>query len=422
MSETTYRDLLWDLTFQPAKADDAVSLLVFATEQELFAARAAAAEGQRLTFPTHWFHDPKRQAATKSRTSEVPSADDLRDVGRQLWEAIPLPAKQPLLEATPDQPCRVKISSDVPALDDLPWEWLNDGMGPPFALRPGVRITRSTPIRQPIPPLTVEAPIRVLLVLASLTDERRLLGQREIDAIQPRLNAPPYAVEILQRPTLEELRTALHGEWHIVHFIAHGGISHGEGNIILQHSQDVANWVSGADLARMLPLIVRLVCLSTCFTAANNQILGLPRLAHSAAQVRLPTMVANRYPVSENGVRTFWASFYDTLAEQLGNANEATHQAHLAAAGDDPNAADWGSFSLVIRDQTAEVLRLGADHPVSAERYAEEIQAQLQTSLANDLASQISTFGGGAPESVVKQYEEDAAMASDRSEGLARLD
>jgi hypothetical protein len=422
MAETTYRDLLWDVTVQPAKGDGTVGLLAVASEQELFAGKAAAAEGERLAVQPQWFGDPTRQTAAKSRSSEIPAAPALRDVGRQLWEAISLAAKQPLLEATSEQPCRLKISCDWPALDDLPWEWLNDGADPPFALRPGVRIARSMPIRQPIPPLSVEAPIRVLLVLASLTDERLQLGQRELDAIQPRLNSPPYALEILQRPTLEELTKALHDERHIVHFIAHGGLSHGEGNIILQHSQDIASWVSGAELARMLPLTVRLVCLSTCFTAANNQILGLPRLAHSATQAPLPTLVTNRYPVSENAVRAFWASFYDALAEQRGNANEAVHRAHRDAMGDDPDASDWGSFSLVIRDQTAEVLRLAADRPVSAERYAEEIRAHLQTSLANDLAGQISSYGGGAPESVVEQYEKDAAMASDLSEGLARLD
>jgi hypothetical protein len=422
MSEPGYRDLLWDLTFEPTGSKGAVHLLIASTEQELFDAKAQSAKGEHLALDASWLSSSARQEVGKTRGDETVSLQGLRDLGQRLWEAVPLPAKQPLLEASPERPWRLKISSNHSALDDLPWEWLNDGTGPPFALRPDVRLARSVPIRLPIPPLTVSPPIRVLLVLTNPKDEWLLDPGREIDAVRSRLDAPPYELQILWEPTQEALTAELGREPHVVHYIGHAGIAHGEGNIILHDDRSVTHWVSGPELAQVLPLSVRLICLSTCFTVSNYQILGLSRVAHTSAHHRLPTMVTNRYPIAESDVRVFWEEFYDALVSFQGNANEAFHLAQRAAAERLETETGWGSFSLVIRDQTAEVLRLSADRPRSAERYAEEVQAQLAAGLANDLASQLSTFGAAAPESVVQQFEEEAATASDLTEGLARLD
>jgi hypothetical protein len=338
-------------------------------------------------------------------------------LGQRLWDSIPQMAKDLLVEATVDQPCRLKISSNSPVIDDLPWEWLNDGTIP-FALRPGIRLVRSVPCRLALPPMSVMPPIRVLLVITNPKDERLLQSWREIDAIRPGLTAPFFDLKVLEEPTWEALTAALQDELHIVHYIGHAGIDRGEGNLILHDWRNVSHWISGPELSQVLPLSVKLMCLSTCFTAPNYQILGLPRLAHASATYRLPTMVANSYPVEENSVRRFWEVFYGSLVRHGGNVNEAFHEAQLAVMSTPGSEADWGSFSLVIRDQSGEVMRMEPAGMRSATRQTEEIQAQLASRLANDLATRLLTFGAESPETVERHFEHAAASASNLTKNL----
>jgi len=343
-------------------------------------------------------------------------------LGQLLWDSLPQEVKRLPLEAIPDQPCRLKISSNSSAIDDLPWEWLNDGTGLPFALRPQVRLARSVPIRLAMPPMRLEAPLRVLLFTTNPKDERLLHSPREIQAIKPRLSAPPYTLKVLEEPTWGALVAALREEQpHILHYVGHTGLERGEGNLILHDSNNLSHWISGQDLSWVLPPTVRLLCLGTCFTAPNYQILGLSRLALTSAKYRLPTSVANRYQVTESSVEVFWRAFYSSLAYH-GNANEAFYEAQHEVASAPDSGADWGSFSLIIRDQSGLVLEPVAAETRSPEKHAEEIQAQLASSLANDLAERLATLGPHAPESLHKQFEQEAATASDLSHKLYKRD
>jgi len=407
-----YRDLLWDFTYEGAsKGMHRVTLRVFQGEQEMFERRGQSGSELNVSLPIERSSTDKTSRGQRSR-ERIP-ASILADLGRMLWEAIPFWPKSALLEATPDRPCRLKISGNSAVIDDLPWEWLNDGPGEPFALRPETRIARSIPIRLAIPPMTVEPPLRVLLVLTNPKDERLLAGWVEIPAVSQRLQAPPYALRVLEEPTWEALVQALREEPHIVHYIGHAGVNQGDGNLILHDLNNRTHWISGPELAQALPLSVRLLCLSTCFTAPNYQILGLPRLAHAPATYRLPTTVTNRYPVGESGVRSFWAVFYESLATHGGSVNEAFHEAQQAVAAEPGTEADWGSFSLVIRDQSGEAMRLEAGGTQSDEKYAAEIQAQLASRLANDMAERLREFGAEPADIVQRQYEETATRASD---------
>jgi hypothetical protein len=415
-SSQQYRDLLWDFACssqcfgqEGPRESSLVNLQVFAGEEEMFES-SRSAEGIPISLPLDWLNEMKVSRADVTRA--LTPSPVLLDLGRRLLAAIPDSAKQPLFEASIYQPCRLKISGNSPLIGDLPWEWLSDEKGP-LALRPEVRLVRSVPLRLQTPPLTVEPPVRVLLVITNPKDERLLNPFQEIEAVIQRLQAPPYTVRVLEEPTWEALEMALKDEPHILHYIGHAGIDRGEGNIILHDSRNISHWISGPDLSQALPLTVRLLCLSTCFTAPNYQILGLPRLAHTAASYRLPTTVTNCSPVDQMSVRTFWGEFYAALEMENGNVNEAFHRAQGAVATSTADNATWGSFSLVIRDRSGEVFRLEAAGASSKERQADEIQAQLASRLANDLAVQMAVLGAEASDSLRETVAKEILMASD---------
>jgi hypothetical protein len=414
-SASMYPDLLWDFSYEGfSSRGNEVTLRVFRSEQEMFESRGRSASGVPVLLPMEWLGSDQGSRSERSRSRSSASLQEYQDIGRRLWEAIPYWSKSTLLEATPDHPCRLKISSDSDLIDDLPWEWLNDKPTRlPIALRPGTSLVRSIPIRMAIPPISVKPPLHVLLVLTNPKDERLLDPWREIEAIRPRLGAPPYMLRVLEEPTWEGLVRVLREEPpHIVHYIGHAGVAQGEGNIILHDWNNRTHWITGPELAQVLPLSVRLLCLSTCFTVPNYQILGLPRLAHTSVTYRLPTTLTNRYPVEEGGVKLFWSTFYDSLAVNRGNASEAFRSAQRKTRKSIPGT-DWGSFSLVIRDQSGEALRLEEAGEKLEEDFATTIQAQLASHLANDLAERLSSFGPESADVVKRLYEDTAARASD---------
>lgn len=418
MSQIKYLDLLWDFALEGGgrgesnmkEAQAPARLQVFTSEQELFESRGKA-EPYPVALPMDWARHASRMRSKLGEGAPLPPGL-LLEGGFLLWQVLPAEARQPLEQATREQPVRLKISSNSPTVDDLPWEWLNDGSRPPFALLEEMRLSRSVPIRLAMPPMSIQPPIRVLVVLTNPKVQRLLDPVRELKAIRSRLSRQPYQVRLLDEPNFGALADALQEGPHIVHYIGHAGVDRGQGNLILHSASDVTQWISAPELSKLMPPSVRLLCLSTCFTAPNYQILGLPRLAHATANYRLPTVVANRYPVQEDGVRLFWRAFYAGLVQQDGNVNEAFHLGQTAVAVNLGDQGDWGSFSLIIRDQTGEVLHLERATDKSPDQYTAQIQAQFATQLANDLAQQLRAYGDSAPANLQKLFEEEADAAA----------
>lgn len=406
MRALTYQEASWHITLAPST--DMLTIAAFDAERDVVRAvdkqsdvTGTPIELQRLIQRS----DPSTPRWERRR---VPVTEAER-LGAELWMAVP----NEIRERLPlDGAVRLKISSDVPAVADLPWEWLSDG-GRAFALREEFMIVRSVPIKFAVHPLSVELPLRVLILAPNPKDERLLDTRRETEALMSAFSGTDYTTSVLDMPFVEELRDVLRRqEPHIVHYVGHGGLTAGEGNLILQDPDGRSRWLSATELADMLPSSVRLLCLATPFTTENYQVLGLPHLARAPSSINLPTTIANQYPASEEAVRAFWDTFYRALIDKGGNVSEAGHVARGQAASAEPGFADWGSFSLTIRDQTGVSFEFRpAD---DEERQAAEYQAQFAAETANELAEQLEVLGEATPSSLRKQY----TVAANRVERL----
>lgn len=418
MNGPIYRDLLWDFTYDGLDRKRGVKLRVFSSEEQILEAR-------REWSPTFSVFLPlEHSTATDPRpdsTRAAPNYDRLMHLGRALWDAIPPEAKSPLLEATPEQPIRLKISGNTPAINDLPWEWLHDGAWEPFALRPSVRLVRSIPIPAPVPPTNTREELRVLLVLSNPNNERLMNPYAEIDAVSLRMWGPSYALRICEEATREALARDLQ-TWkpHIVHYVGHAGVNAGQGHLILHDPRGSTDWISGAELASLLPPSVGLLCLSTYRAAPNYQILGLPRLAHLSASYTLPTAIVNRYEVEEFSLRQFWFSFYYWLIAYEGNVNEAFDWAQRATVYS--ALQDWGSFSLVIRDQTGHALQLRPLASREPSQQEQDLQAVFASRWANELAGEVLQASSVLPKDVRAKLEDEAVAALARAKQLTRRD
>jgi hypothetical protein len=341
----------------------------------------------------------KAEPGMNRRGSQQPMAAlQARQAGDALFAILPRDVQDLLwLPPAPGPARRIKISAAGTVIDELPWETLTDGAGRPLALSPGVHLVRTVPVRVAPPPLSVSGPARVLLVVTNPRDEKLLDSGREIDAVCERLGPPHYELRILEEPTVQALAAELQKfSPHIVHYVGHSGVNGGEGNLILHGRDGGTEWLCATELSLMLPLTVRLLCLGTCFTAPNYDPTGLPRFADAPASQALPTSVVNRWGVSSDGgsVRAFWRSFYDTLAETGGSATEAVHAGRRCAYQKAPSA-DWASFSLVARDDSAAGLLMSAQEPADQD-LGDQIRAQFASKFANQMAHQVLKLGDAA--------------------------
>lgn len=413
MDRPRYQDLLWSIEAAPAGDGFVISC---SRREKVYYSEPEPRRSSNEFFSLDSVLSRTGPGWTRKR---IP-VDEAKQMGSRLWESLPRSARRSLVSSqSAGLPVLLQISSPVPAVSDLPWEWLSDGREPPIALRPGVRLTRSVPLRFPVPALSVTAPLRVLVVVPDPEGERLNLA-REVAAVAEGIKAPGYRLEVAKEPTLVHLRRILEKEPpDVLHYIGHAGLAYGEGNIILQGRDASSHWLSATALSELLPPSVRLLCLSTCFTADNYQVLGLHRLAQAPSLLKLPTTVANQYPVGEQVVREFWRSFYPALLTGEGNVNEAVAHARGAAATADRSYADWASFTMVLRDQSGVSFALRqVDAPPA--KQAEEIQAQFAARLANDLAEQVKAFGEDAPLGLRQQYEVETKRAATFLAALAR--
>jgi CHAT domain-containing protein len=400
-------DLLLDFSLAAQGAPTSVRLRVFASEEEMYdaASRKSPVDAYPVSLPYELFHLGAGAKARKEKQRDSPVDPGFaQDAGRGLWNALPAPVRE-RINTPRDQPLRVKLCSEDRSLMELPWEWLMDG-DRLLALRDDLRLVRSVPVRYVTPPALVALPLRILLVVSNPKDERLLQLSAEIDAVSQSLDPQSFATSILHPPTLAALRDELHGmRPHVVHYIGHAGVSAGDGNIIL-HEGDVSHWVDSSALCQILPSSVRLLCLSTCFTARNYQIAGLERLAQAPAYTSLPTAVVNRFPLCENAVRAFWSVFYRELAAGASTLVDTFHEARRATRDAVPQGFDWSSFALVVRDNLGQPFDLSATHAAdSVHLAARAIRAQFKTDVLNQLAEQMKTLGADASDEVLERLQ-----------------
>jgi hypothetical protein len=258
---------------------------------------------------------------------------------------------------------------------------------------PGCRFFRLVPSLYASPPLTIEPPIRVLMIVTNPKDESLLDAHEELRIVTSGLRASDqYHITHLSEPRIEDLQRALSRSPHIVHYVGHAGLTGQSGALILHDHRDGTRWVSAAELARLLPSSVRLLCLSTCVTASNYRISGLLHIAHSPADQTLPTTIVNQYALGPPAAEAFWSSFYPNLLVSEGDVLGAFHRSRAEMYQMAHEDGSWASFSLVIRDGTGHPFRLVPAGSPGEERFAAEIQAQWSARLANNLAARMQTL------------------------------
>ena len=243
----------------------------------------------------------------------------------------------------------------VPELMDVPWEYLYDE--PDFlAVSVWTPVVRYLDVARPKAPLPVSPPLRVLGMISDVVDLPRLdvegERQRLEAALRPLRSQGRVEVHWTQAATLDALLRKLHhGDFHILHFVGHGGYDEAreDGVLLFQGPDGRSQEITGERLATILQdhRSLRLVVLNACEGARSSRSDPFAGVAASLVQRGIPAVVAMQFEITDDAALTFAAYFYEALA-QGDPVDRAVAHARLGifASGND---VEWGTPVLFLR-------------------------------------------------------------------------
>lgn len=203
----------------------------------------------------------------------------------------------------------------VPELALLPWEHLCGLTADPFALSAYTPIVRLVDSRVGPATLRVEPPLRILLMIANPGAALDAAGEwGGLRAALADLRAHNRVeLDLLPEASLELLRDAFRRkEYHILHFIGHGGFDPQaqEGFLLLE--EPVGAMSLAVQLYDRKP---RLVFLNACQSGAGGAGSLLAGTAQRLIEHGIPAVVAMQAPISDRAAVALAQEFYRAVAE-----------------------------------------------------------------------------------------------------------
>ena len=160
----------------------------------------------------------------------------------------------------------------APELLQVPWEYLYDH--PSFlSISTWTPIVRYLDLPKPRRPLQIELPLRILALASAPNDAETIDAPQERlkleAALAPLIAVGAIAIDWLEEPSLRALQRQLRrADYHVFHFIGHGGYDHDadDGVLLFEDDQGRGRRVSGVQLGTILAdeASLRLAVLNSC--------------------------------------------------------------------------------------------------------------------------------------------------------------
>jgi hypothetical protein len=286
-------------------------------------------------------------------------------------------------------------------------------------------LVRYLTLPQPILPLAVEPPLRILVMAASPSGVAALnLTQEQVRlaaALAPLVVQGRAEVVWLAGQSWRDLQEAMQrGPWHIFHYIGHGAYDEalGEGVLVVAGDEGEPRLLSGSELARLFDgqSALRLAVLNACEGARGAEQRVFSSLGAALVRRGLPAVIAMQYALSDGAAVEFSRTFYTALAAGL-PVDAATSEARKALSLNRPQSLEWLTPVLFLRapdgqlwpaspPQPARMDQVPPAHPVGPGVQANIHIGGSATGSTIVVGSQINLAGGsGATETAVSSEE-----------------
>jgi hypothetical protein len=251
---------------------------------------------------------------------------------------------------------RVRIrTSDAPTLNNIPWEFVwAEGLGRFVALSNQTPVVRYIDLPTRIRPLAIAPPLRILLMVSNPTDVEALDVQREVellrDAIEDLVNSGRVELVVMEDANMASLAQRLRREeFHIFHFIGHGGFADGDGVLVLEDSAERARPVKGQHLGTIFHDhgSLRLAVLNACEGARASAEDPFSGVAPSLIRQGIPAVIAMQFEITDAAAIQFAHEFYLAVADGY-PVDAAVTEARKGIFSAD-NDLEWATPVLYMR-------------------------------------------------------------------------
>jgi tetratricopeptide (TPR) repeat protein len=298
------------------------------------------------------------------RRMDSPEMQSAKEFGSRLFNAVFNGDVRGCLRSSLDEArqkelgLRIRLRlADAPELSDLPWEYLyNSQLNRFLALSNETPLIRYLDLAEAIRPLSVDPPIRVLAMISSPSDFGKLNVDLEKTKLQNALGMLCHKglveLDVLEEATLGMLQQRLReNEYHIFHFIGHGGFDQRteEGRLMFLEDDKTGRPVTAQFLGALLhdERTLRLAVLNACEGARTSRCDPFSGTAQSLVQQGIPAVIAMQFDVSDDAAIAFTQEFYKAIA--IGYPVDAALAEGRKAIYAQVNEVEWGTPVLYMR-------------------------------------------------------------------------
>jgi hypothetical protein len=311
-----------------------------------------------------------------TRRKDSPEMEAVRSVGKRLYEAVFSGGVRDCWASSLSRAearnaglrLRLRIS-DAPELNNLPWEYLYNAPQNYFlTLSESTPLIRYLDLPQRIRPLTIDAPLEILVMISSPSDHPSLDVEAEWsqlnEALAGLLGRGQARVKRLAEPRLSALQRELRGgRYHVLHFIGHGEFDPGteDGALVLCDEVGKGQLVTGERLGTILRdhRSMRLVVLNACEGARSSPNDPFAGVAQTLVQQGTPAVIAMQFEITDQAAITFSEEFYAATADgyPVDAALSAARKAIYAAEND----IEWGTPVLFLRAPNGQLFSINRE-------------------------------------------------------------
>lgn len=307
-------------------------------------------------------------------------SESVSDFGKKLFNALFTDQVQTAFRRSQDSAraqkkgLRVRLRIDAPDLSTLPWEFMYDpSTGDYICLSSETPLVRYLQFDRAPEELTVKPPITILAMVASPKDRPTLDAAREKDRMQQATAGLQAAgllrIEWLEGSTWRDLQTTLRRkDYHIFHFVGHGGFDPAAGEGVLAFTDEAGNsqLLSATEVGRLLgdERTLRLVVLNSCLGAKGNTTDIFSSTSATLVRRGVPAVVAMQYEISDSAAIEFSRSLYEAIADGM-PIDASVGEARKAISVSARHSVEWGTPVLHMRSPDGVLFTI--DGPTTSE-------------------------------------------------------
>jgi tetratricopeptide (TPR) repeat protein len=305
--------------------------------------------------------------------------DGVRELGARLYNALfagPIGELYRASRLSNTAGLRIRLVTEDPRVARVPWELLYDPVAGSFLARDGPFV-RGLSLTEPTRPLTVQPPLRLLVIDAFPRGVLAVQQQLEAAGIRSALanlvRRGRVEVDTLPRASLSRLQATLRKAeqagrpFHLLHFIGHGRIDRTTGStqLLFEDGQGDPDPVAGDALVDVVGRHgLRLVVLNACQTARASAMDLTRGLAPALLRSGVPAVVGMQATVLDDTAVTFSRELYAAIGDGRPVDVALTEARRLARGAGPGRAADLGIPVCYLRAQDGLLFSLAPAQPV----------------------------------------------------------